>query len=249
MNLEKKHKKIIKDNYGILISFDIPSGILDNLKKWYFFLQEGWDVESGWKYADGMSVIQQIKLYRFIKLHIIESSLSNEIALKYNLKNKQQFEIRIVENTPNKISFDFFINQKQLSKQIGINRFDMAYCNFDLDSFEVDSTKFPNYDRKKIIKKTVSCFLGNHKPMNQFGTNRIVVYRCHCGCDYCGVISYTLHIEDDVVIWKNINYEDDNDFESEEALNENEIHAIKELRFDTREYQEAFKKHVNTYCI
>jgi len=166
--------------------------------------------------------------------------------MKYNLKDKQKLEIKIIEKASDKIYFDFFINQKQLSKLLGIDRLDMAYYSFDLDYYEVDKERFPNYDRKKVVKNAVSCFLGNNKPMNQFGTNRIVLYRCHCGCDYCGVISFVLHVENDVIIWKDITYEDD-DFEFEEELKRRDINSIKELKFDKREYLLEFETHKKKY--
>lgn len=246
MDYKKKHKKVIKDNYETLIKFGVPFFILKDLKKWLFFIQEGWDGEANWHYSKEMSDIQQIKFYRFINLHNLESCLSKEIESKYNLNNKQQLEIKTIKNKPNKIYFDFFIDQKQLSKQVGINRFDMAYCDFDLD---IIKTEFPNYDRKKIIKNSISRFLGNSKPFNQFKTNRIVLYRCHCGCDYCGIISFTLHIEDDLIIWKNLNYEDDDGFKLGKELNSRGINSIEELKFDKREYRLEFEKHFEKYCV
>ncbi len=232
--------KVVKENYETLIQIGLPTFILNHEKKWVFFLQEGWDVETGWNYSSEMTEIQQIQLYRFIKANTIESCLSNEIELKYNLKNKQQIEIKVVKHHSNNISFDFFINHQQLSKKLGINRFDMAYSDFDLDVFEVDTTKFPNYDRKKINTNAVSGFLGISKPINQFGTDRIVLYRCHCGSDYCGVISFALHKEDNSIIWKDISYEDDTE--------NNEEIIIKELRFDSREYQLEFEQYLSKYC-
>ncbi|WP_378181161.1 hypothetical protein [Aquimarina sp. SS2-1] len=103
-----------------------------------------------------------------------------------------------------KTAFDIFVNQQQLSKKLGIDRFDMAYCDVDLDTFEVDTTKFPDYNRKQINTNAVSRFLGNSNPTNQFGTDRIVLYRCHCGSDYCGVISFRLEKQGDVILWKDI---------------------------------------------
>jgi len=165
---------------------------------------------------------------------------------------KNQLEIRTVKKKEDRIMFDFFIDGTPLSESLNINRFDLAYSDFDLDTLEVDKAKFPNYDRKEIIKNAVSCFLGNSKPMNQYGTNRIVLYRCHCGSDYCGMVSFTLRIENDIVVWENLNYEDDGDFENDDDLEEeligSGIKSIKELRFDRREYQLEFENHLVQYC-
>ncbi|EZH75867.1 hypothetical protein ATO12_03495 [Aquimarina atlantica] len=160
---------------------------------------------------------------------------------------KNHFEIKEVKKDKERIYFDFFIDKKALSERLSINRFDLSYCDFDLDTFEVDKFKFPNYDRSKVNKNAVFQFLGNHKPLNQFKTNRIVLYRCHCGCDYCGVISFNLEKQDDLIVWKDITYEDD-DFEYEEEMGNIGIKPIKELMFDRRAYELAFENYLKKYC-
>ncbi len=40
MVYEKEHKKLLKENYITLTTLGIPSEILDDLKNWFFFLQE-----------------------------------------------------------------------------------------------------------------------------------------------------------------------------------------------------------------
>lgn len=50
MNNDKENRRIIKQNYQTLIDLGIPSYILDNQRKWLFFLQEGWDGENNWYY-------------------------------------------------------------------------------------------------------------------------------------------------------------------------------------------------------
>lgn len=49
---------------------------------------------------------------------------------------------------------------------------------------------------------------GLTQPDNQFGSNRLVLYGCHCGCDYCGVISCMARREGDDLIWSDIRGED-----------------------------------------
>ncbi|GAB1858342.1 hypothetical protein MHTCC0001_31790 [Flavobacteriaceae bacterium MHTCC 0001] len=85
MNSNKEHKKFLKKHYQTLIALGIPSRILDNPKKWLFFLQEGWDSEIGWHYAKEMMELQQIQLYHFVKEHHLQSCLANEIQKRYNL--------------------------------------------------------------------------------------------------------------------------------------------------------------------
>lgn len=173
---------------------------------------------------------------------------------------KNHFEIREIKKEEKRTSFDFFIDGKALSEWLNIKRFDLAFCDFDLDLVEVDKSKFPDYNRTKINKSAVSKFLGNNQPFNQFGTNRIVVYRCHCGSDYCGTISFLLERQNDLIIWQKITYEND-DFEYEErAEYKNDvfnykaevanrgIKPIKELKFDRREYELEFKNYLEKYC-
>ncbi len=160
---------------------------------------------------------------------------------------KNHFEIRVVKKDDKKISFDFFIDRKALSEWLNISRFDLSYCNFDLDTFEVDKSKFPNYDRTKVTKNAVIQFLGNNEPSNQFNTNRIVLYRCHCGSDYCGVISFKLDKQDDLIVWKEINHEGD-DFEYEQEIKNRGIQPIKELKFDRKKYELEFENYLEKYC-
>lgn len=159
---------------------------------------------------------------------------------------KNHLEIRALKTDEKSINFDFFIDRKPLSECLHIDRFDLAYCDFDLDIHQVDKDKLPNYNRKKINKDAVSCFLGHTKPMNQFGTDRIVIYRCHCGSDYCGVVSFTLRIEDELIIWENISYE--NELEYEEGQINLGIEPIKKLKFDRVMYELEFKEYLKKYC-
>jgi len=161
---------------------------------------------------------------------------------------KNKFEIRAVKKEDKKINFDFFIDGRALSEWLHISRFDLAYSDFDLDILEIDTSKFPKYNRKKVNKNAVAQFLGNSQSSNQFDTNRIVVYRCHCGSDYCGVISFILDKQDDLVIWKEITYEND-DFEYEKEIENRGIQPIKELKFSRKEYELEFENYLEKYCI
>ncbi|MFD2562888.1 hypothetical protein [Aquimarina rubra] len=161
---------------------------------------------------------------------------------------KNHFEIREIKKDDKRINFDFFIDGKALSKSLNISRFDLAYCDFDLDIIEIDIAKFPKYDRTKVNKNAVAQFLGNNEPCNQFDTNRMVLYRCHCGSDYCGVISFNLVKQDDVIVWKEITYEDD-DFEYGKEIENSGIKPITELKFARREYELEFENYLKKYCV
>ena len=146
-------------------------------------------------------------------------------------------EIKIIDQQTDNFKFDFFIDEVQLSTILGINRLtDMRFCNFDLDIFNSDKVKFPDYDRKEIVRKKINEFTGIEKPFNQFQTDRIVLYRCHCGCDYCGIISFEIEFSDDSVFWKNIRFELDDEIETAN------IKSIALLQFSKKQYLEEFNK-------
>ncbi|MGB4774955.1 MAG: hypothetical protein WBP45_07285 [Daejeonella sp.] len=138
-------------------------------------------------------------------------------AIKYQI-NEEERETLLTE---------FLIDHKPLSEIIGIER---SLCFYET---EFDYSK----DRKSMAIKQ---FMGEFKPINQFTSDRIILYRCHCGCDYCGVISFRLVIENNIVIWKDIAYEDSDGFgnNSQEGLeNEERITTkITELSFDKKDY-------------
>ncbi len=161
---------------------------------------------------------------------------------------KNQLKIKQVKTKENVIWFDFFVDGKQLSQLLNIDRFDMMYSSFDLDIFYVDKIKFPYHNTKEIIDTKVSVFLGYKEPENQFGTNRIPLYRCHCGSDYCGVISFLLEKKEDVIIWKDIRYEDDS-FEDVLDIEDRKINTIKMLKFDSIAYQAQFVEYLNNNVL
>lgn len=234
---EQENKEFVKKNYDFLVKLNIPTFILEDVRKWIFFLQEGWEAEYQWDYAKEMSNIQ---LYRLVKNNKIESCLLEEIEARYHLKNKQILELKVVEENQESIRFNFFVNQIPLSQSLGIERFELAYCDFDFDIL-----KATNHNRKVINKNSVARFLGDIEPENQFGTNRVVLYRCHCGCDYCGVVSFELEVQDNTVVWKDIRYETD-DFDYELGLDKGGVKPIAALRFNKIEYTDEFKKYLRT---
>lgn len=155
-----------------------------------------------------------------------------------------KFNINIIQKTDSSIRFDFFIDGVQLSKYLGFDRLsDLAFSSFDLDNIVVDREKFPNYNRKNIIDNKIDEFTGLKVPFNQFGTERIVLYRCHCGCDYCGVISCELSMNGDFVYWKDVRYETEDDDEQEYTK------RIEILKFEKENYFQIFKEYKKLYCI
>lgn len=95
---------------------------------------------------------------------------------------------------------EFFIDKKPLSERLGIDRRSLKFIQSEFDC------------KEEYRKDAESLFLGTAESLNQFGTGRLVLYRCHCGSDYCGVISCKLVIEDHSVRWENIGYEKDERF-------------------------------------
>ncbi|MDR1821880.1 MAG: hypothetical protein LBQ91_05535 [Oscillospiraceae bacterium] len=153
-----------------------------------------------------------------------------------------EFDIKMIQETESNVYFDFFIDDSQLSKILGFSRLeDLGFCYFDLDKSVFDKEKFPKYNQNEIIKHSINGFLGIEKTSNQFGTGRAVLYRCHCGCDYCGVISCEINIDEKFVSWKDIRYEDTFNREHEY------IKSIKLLKFKTEDYFSAFDRYKKRY--
>lgn len=88
MKLDRQLVLFLKYNHQMLVDIGIPLEVLENHKKWSFFLQKGWDIEIGWHYNLELSKDKQIELYNILKSNHIKSCLRNEIAQKYNLVNE-----------------------------------------------------------------------------------------------------------------------------------------------------------------
>jgi hypothetical protein len=74
---------------------------------------------------------------------------------------------------------------------------------------------------------------------NQLGSARFVLYRCHCGSDYCGVISCEIVRNADTIEWRDIRGED------EEGDNESTSDVcISLLRFDLDAYEAVIEAYV-----
>ena len=154
-------------------------------------------------------------------------------------------EIRVIQTTGKNIKFDFFVDTVQLSKTLGVDRLqDMQYASFDLDIFEVDAERFPSYNRLEVIKQALKAFLGMEKPQNQWGSDRIVLYRCHCGCDYCGVISFAILLTHEYVYWSDLRLEGEHENGEKEI-----IETLTELKFTRENYENVFNEFYTLYCL
>ncbi|SLJ84175.1 hypothetical protein [Psychrobacter sp. DAB_AL43B] len=114
-----------------------------------------------------------------------------------------------------------------------MNKFHIRLVDFTYsDAYDLDDEKIPEFfiDGRPLINLLGDCrhlgnfdndlnyqgvlahnyiwqLLGQVSQPNQLGTNRVVIYRCHCGCDHCGVFSTEIIIRKLTVQWKNIAWE------------------------------------------
>ncbi|MGL4668623.1 MAG: hypothetical protein ACRCWR_11940 [Saezia sp.] len=160
--------------------------------------------------------------------------------------NIAKLEIRVNVGHEDRIGYDFFVNGQYLPYILGIGEREENWCysGFDLDFIEVDKIRFPHYNRIQVIQNAVGAFCGTQSPSNQFGTDRVVLYRCHCGCDYCGVISFMLHRNDTLVYWRDIRYEDDKD-DCNTSVEDSGVQPIAELVFNRQEYEKIFEDYLD----
>ena len=130
---------------------------------------------------------------------------------------------------PAVLSLEPMIDGVCLSVLLGVSRTSLAYLLSSIDLASPDSLF---YSKEEL--------LGRCRPINQFQTNRIVLYGCHCGYDYCGVISFELVIADDQVIWQSIGHEDDDGVDLEQNY-------LPQLCFAKEQYFQAVQS-LDTHC-
>ncbi|SEW32376.1 hypothetical protein [Chitinophaga arvensicola] len=157
-----------------------------------------------------------------------------------------RLDIRVIATDEKSTKFDFFVDEEQLDSRFGINRLtNIAFTDFDLDLFEVDAVRFPGYNRLEIVKRAINIFLGKEPASNQLETGRVVLYRCHCGSDYCGVISFQLKIEEDYIYWIDIRHEIDGTWGPDDL----DITVIPELKFERPAYERLLNAFAEKYCF
>jgi hypothetical protein len=113
---------------------------------------------------------------------------------------------------------EFLINDIPLSVLLKFER-GLNNCGCDLDP----ATRKVS---PGVHDRFLSILSGTHEPVNQFGSRRTVLYRCHCGSDYCGVVSCDVNVSADKVDWSNVGVETDN----------NSIEGNLFFRFDKKQY-------------
>lgn len=84
------------------------------------------------------------------------------------------------------------------------------------------------------VERQIAALLGEGPSDNQLGAERVVLYGCHCGCDYCGVISCVVERSGNVIVWRDVRYEDDH-FTPPDPL------CIERLEFDRIAYEAALR--------
>jgi hypothetical protein len=97
------------------------------------------------------------------------------------------------------------------------------------------------FENSKVgIELFIQELLGAKTAQNQFGTNRLVLFGCHCGCDYCGIISCEIIRNGDIIEWRDIRLEEQGDFGPIKDL------RIESFKFDFSQYAAAVMNFVDT---
>lgn len=112
---------------------------------------------------------------------------------------------------------EFLIDEKPLCEWFGDGR-NLGNCYTEIDIDKVRYVHFANQ------------LTGQTEPSNQLDTPRLVLYRCHCGCDYCGVVSTEIVVQENTVTWQNVGYEDDDNM-SESEMDECDKWQLTRLNF------------------
>ena len=143
-----------------------------------------------------------------------------------------------------------------------MNHFQMGLVNYDFpDDSELNDIKIVEFyiDGKPLIELLGDCrhlgnisndldfcdllqrnyisqLLGQKSFTNGLTSTRLVLYRCHCACDHCGVFSTEIVVGDQTVEWKLIAWE----YTEYQTVFEPAIN----LTFSKSQYFEAIKQ----YC-
>ncbi|MDR2207758.1 MAG: hypothetical protein LBE22_02125, partial [Azoarcus sp.] len=166
-------------------------------------------------------------------------------------------EIRGKRKSPYYWVYDFYIDGKYLPGilNIGLRDENRGYSHFDLDYRNYEDIDFEHYteynsaeDIRKVAaarrKRDISAFLAQEYPETPFGSKRVILYGCHCGCEHCGVISFCLTMDEEYVYWADIGPEDvESKFDYAGYIGDI-YQKISTLKFRKDEYEQAFAK----YC-
>ncbi|MFM2379465.1 MAG: hypothetical protein RLZZ143_2043 [Cyanobacteriota bacterium] len=105
--------------------------------------------------------------------------------------------------------------------------------DFEKDRPWFGQTRFETSEKTRKIY--LDQLLGHSESDNQFKTKRYVLYGCHCGCDYCGVLSCRIERTDNSVFWKDIRYEDD----TESGVYDMGSQTIEMFEFELNQYDQT----------
>lgn len=152
----------------------------------------------------------------------------------YQLKiGKITYNYRLTESEPfnahQTTDVEFYLDGAPLSQILGIER-GLQFAGNNL-----------SHDAPEIVLDAIAQFTGASSPSNQFGTSRVVLYRCHCGSDYCGIISFSLLLKKNFVFWQGLSYEDDDGTTNINNLKQSGFDAIREIVFDKKQYLATFE--------
>ncbi len=133
---------------------------------------------------------------------------------------------------------ELFIDERPLADWLGSVRH-LGNCHTDFDP----RTSAP---RRAWAREA---FLGLTPADNQNGSGRLVLYRCHCGCDYCGVVSCLANFDGDHVVWDQLTYETEDgpmlERDPDEAPEDSLFPPSGPLRFvfDRAQYRAELERH------
>jgi hypothetical protein len=127
---------------------------------------------------------------------------------------------------------EIFVDEQPLSERMGIER-GLAFMNCDFI-----------YDDPEVLRQAIARYTGKEAPFNQFGSGRIVLYRCHCGCDLCGVISFSLVEEGELILWRDLSHETGEGVEDASTIERDYgFKFIEEIAFDKAQYLAEFERY------
>ncbi len=118
----------------------------------------------------------------------------NTLALK---RNPYRYEIDGKPWPDPHMQTDYIIDGASMGVAL---RFESARPWFGQTCFEYDDA---------VRDEMILQLRGLAPCLNQFGTDRFVLYRCHCGDDYCGTISCIIERGNDTIRWRDVRREND----------------------------------------
>lgn len=125
---------------------------------------------------------------------------------------------------------EFFIDERPLCEWLGIGR-DLWHYGTELDA-------------GALYERGLARMLGREPAENQLGSGRLVLYRCHCGSDYCGVISCRLSVEDERVLWQDVSFEDSDGVRGTGNEDLPSLTPVARFVFDRAQYESELTRHV-----